>query len=82
MDQACRCGTFFPKSRLTCLPWCSRAATMKELWSPDVEGGHYRDEMAVATYAVQVASTVARELQAELCKQGAIRYSPSFYFRE
>lgn len=30
--------------------------------------------MAVATYAVQVASTVARELQGELCQQGAIRY--------
>lgn len=48
-------------------------ATLKELWSPDAAGGDYRDEMAVATYAVQVASTVARELQEELCDKGAIR---------
>ena len=49
------------------------AATLKELWSPDAAGGDYRDEMAVATYAVHVASRVARELQEELCKQNAIR---------
>lgn len=48
-------------------------ATLKDLWSPDAAGGDYRDEMAVATYAVQVASTVARELQEELCQKGAIR---------
>lgn len=49
------------------------AATLKELWSPDAAGGNYRDEMAVATYLVQVASHVARELQEELCKSEAIR---------
>lgn len=48
-------------------------ATLKQLWSPDVAGLYYRDEMAVATYAVQVASTIARELQEDLGRQGAIR---------
>lgn len=51
---------------------CS-AATLKELWSPDAADGEYRDEMAVATYVVQVASHVARELQEELCRAEAIR---------
>lgn len=55
-------------------PIQSDLATLKHLWSPDVAGLCYRDEMAVAIYAVQVASTVARELQEELCQQGAIRH--------
>lgn len=55
------------------LPWLFSAATLKELWSPDAAGGDYRDEMAVATYVVQIASHVARELQGELCKAEAIR---------
>ena len=54
--------------------FCLLAATLKELWSSDAAGGDYRDEMAVATYAVHVASRVARELQEELCKQDAIRW--------
>lgn len=49
------------------------AATLKELWAPDAADGEYRDEMAVATYIVQVASHVARELQEELCRAEAIR---------
>eukprot|EP00903_Cladosiphon_okamuranus_P008092 g7802.t1 len=48
------------------------ASTLKELWSPDAADGDYRDEMAVATYIVQVASHVARELQEELCRAEAI----------
>eukprot|EP00752_Nemacystus_decipiens_P001879 g1810.t1 len=48
------------------------ATTLKELWSPDAADGDYRDEMAVATYIVQVASHVARELQEELCRAEAI----------
>lgn len=49
------------------------AATLSNLWSPAGAEGAYQEEMAVATYAVQVASTVARELQGELCQKGAIR---------
>lgn len=56
------------------LPWLVAAATLKELWSPDAADGEYRDEMAVATYIVQVASHVARELQEELCQAEAIRF--------
>ncbi|CAM9375087.1 unnamed protein product [Ectocarpus fasciculatus] len=53
------------------------ASTLKELWSPDAAGGDYRDEMAVATYVVQIASHVARELQGELCKAEAISKTDS-----
>ncbi|CAN0296491.1 unnamed protein product [Ectocarpus sp. 12 AP-2014] len=52
-------------------------STLKELWSPDAAGGDYRDEMAVATYVVQIASHVARELQGELCKAEAISKTDS-----
>ncbi len=63
------------------------AATLKELWSPGrgaagvhEGGGDYRDEMAVATYVVQLASHVARELQEELCQAQAIRSGNSVHY--
>lgn len=56
------------------MAFLSFAATLSNLWFPAGAAAAYQDEMAVATYAVQVASTVARELQGELCQKGAIRY--------
>ncbi|CAM9742261.1 unnamed protein product, partial [Choristocarpus tenellus] len=50
--------------------------TLKHLWTPPVNG-QFKDEIAVAAYAVQLASTVARELQQSLVKGGAIRKSDS-----
>lgn len=69
------CGPTSPLLHLSRGPpsHCCSAATLKELWSPDAADGDYRDEMAVATYIVQVASHVARELQEELCRAEAIR---------
>lgn len=46
-----------------------------KLWEPPT--AHYKREIAVAAYAVQLASTVAKELQMELANRSAISKSDS-----